>query len=72
MFGGGGGGWHWDFCPGFFVRGGGGHVLEPFKLSRLSYYVCCCYGISVHEDNYDTSRRQKGLSDHKKQCKSLQ
>ena len=24
-----------------------------------NYYVCCCYGISVHESNYDTSRRQK-------------
>ena len=30
-----------------------------FKLSQLGYYVCCCYGISVHENNHDTSRRQK-------------
>ena len=30
-----------------------------FKLSQLSNYVCFCYGISVHENNYDTSRRQK-------------
>ena len=35
--------------------------LMCFKLSQLSYYVCCCYGISVHENNYDTSRRQKRL-----------
>ena len=30
-----------------------------FKLSQLSYYVYRCYGIAVHENNYDTSRRQK-------------
>ena len=33
--------------------------LMCFKLSHLSNYVCFCYGISVHENNYDTSRRQK-------------
>ena len=33
--------------------------LMCFKLSQLSNYVCFCYGISVHENNYDTSRRQK-------------
>ena len=26
---------------------------------KLSYYVYSCYGIVVHEYNYDTSRRQK-------------
>ena len=30
-----------------------------FKQSQLSYYVCCCYGIAVHENNYDASVRQK-------------
>ena len=29
-----------------------------FKLSQLSSYVCCWDGISVHENNYGTSRRQ--------------
>ena len=33
--------------------------LICFKLSRLSYYVYSCYGIAVHENNYDTSRGQK-------------
>ena len=33
--------------------------LMCFKLSQLSHYVCFCYGISVHEKNYDTSHRQK-------------
>ena len=33
--------------------------LMCFKLSQLSNYVCFCCGISVHENNYDTSRRQK-------------
>ena len=27
-----------------------------YKLSQLSYYVCSCQGIAVHENNY---RRQK-------------
>ena len=29
-----------------------------FKLSQLTYYVCCCYRILLHESSYDTSRRQ--------------
>ena len=33
--------------------------LMCFKLCQLIYYVCCCYGISVHENNYDSSCRQK-------------
>ena len=33
--------------------------LMCFKLFQLSYYVCFCYGIPVHENNYDTSHRQK-------------
>ena len=33
--------------------------VNVFKLSQLSYCVCCCYGISVHENNYDTSPREK-------------
>ena len=34
-------------------------LSNVFKLSQLSYCVCCCYGISVHENNYDTSSREK-------------
>ena len=34
--------------------------LMCFKLFQLSYYyVCFCYGSSVHENNYDASCRQK-------------
>ena len=33
--------------------------LIHFKLSQLSNYDCFAYEISVHENNYDTSRRQK-------------
>ena len=33
--------------------------LICFKLSQFSYYVYSCYGIAMHENNYDTSRRQK-------------
>ena len=30
-----------------------------FKLPQLSYYVLSCYGIALHENNYDTSHKQK-------------
>ena len=33
--------------------------ISAAKLSQLTCHVCCCYGISVHENNHDTSRRQK-------------
>ena len=44
-----------------FVEGVGTKDLRTgkVKLSQLSYYVCCCYGISVYLNNYNTSRRQK-------------
>ena len=47
---------------------------KVFKLSQLSYYVCCCYGILLHGSSYDTSRRQSDfiLFDHKTRFKSLQ
>ena len=34
-------------------------IISAAKLSQLTCHVCCCYGISVHENNHDTSRRQK-------------
>ena len=49
--------------------------LMWFKLSQLRYYVCFCYGISVHENNDDThlvDKSDKILSDYKTSCKSLQ
>ena len=44
----------WKYCELKFSL-----VKSHLKLSQLSYYVCYCYFISVHENNHDTSRRQK-------------
>ena len=54
--------WHrnkWMFYKTLHYRLARYLELMCFKLSQLSNYVCFCYGISVHENNYDTSRRQK-------------
>ena len=54
--------WHgnkWMFYKTLHYRLARYLELMCFKLSQLSNYVCFCYGISVHENNYDTSRKQK-------------